>query len=89
VLAVLVGAFEVVAGLALAVGFKARWAALALGAFTLLASFLFHAYWSVPADMQFMQQLLFMKNLAIAGGMFVVASLGAGGLSVDARLRAA
>jgi len=85
VLAVLVGAFEVVAGIALVVGFKARWAALALGIFTLLASILFHAYWSTPADQQFVQQLMFMKNLAIAGGLFIVTALGAGPLSLDAR----
>jgi putative oxidoreductase len=31
------------------------------------------------------QQLMFMKNLAIAGGMFFIAALGAGPLSLDAR----
>jgi len=84
-LAVLVGAFEILAGLALAFGFKARPAALALGLFTLLASALFHNYWAAPADQQFVQQLMFMKNLAVAGGMFIVAALGAGPLSLDAR----
>lgn len=80
------GLLEVVAGLALAIGFKARWAALALGLFTIVAALLFHAYWAMPEQQQFMQQLLFMKNLAIAGGMFIVASLGAGAASIDARL---
>jgi putative oxidoreductase len=84
-LAVLVGLFEVVAGLALAVGFKARWAALGLALFTLLASLLFHQFWAAPAAQQMMQQLMFMKNLAIAGGMFMVAALGAGPLAFDSR----
>ncbi|HEX6705714.1 MAG TPA: DoxX family protein [Albitalea sp.] len=84
-LAVLVGLLELVAGIALIVGFRARWAALALGVFTLLASVIFHAYWSMPADQQFMQQLMFMKNMAVAGGMFFVAALGAGPWSLDAR----
>ena len=79
------GLFEVAAGLALAVGFHARWVALLLGLFTLLASVLFHKFWAVPADQQFMQQLMFMKNLAVAGGMFIVAALGPGPLSFDAR----
>ena len=43
-LAVAAGLLELVAGLALVVGFKARWAALALGVFTLLATVVFHAY---------------------------------------------
>jgi putative oxidoreductase len=84
-LAVAAGLFELLAGLALVVGFKARWAAFALGAFTLLASLLFHAYWAAPEDQQFVQQLMFMKNLAIAGGLFIVAAFGAGRLGFDGR----
>ena len=84
-LAVIVGLLEFFGGLALMVGFHARWAALALGLFTLLASLLFHNFWAMPADQAFMQQLMFMKNLSIAGGMFFVAALGAGSLSLDAR----
>jgi putative oxidoreductase len=85
VLAVVVGLLELFGGLAVAVGFQARWAALALGLFTLAASVLFHKFWAVPADQAFVQQLMFMKNLSVAGGMFVVAALGAGPVSVDAR----
>jgi putative oxidoreductase len=84
-LAVFTGLFEVAAGIALAVGFRARFAAVALALFTLLASLLFHRYWAVPADQQMVQQLMFMKNLAVAGGLFVVGALGAGALSLDAR----
>jgi putative oxidoreductase len=85
VLAVVVGLLELLGGLAIAVGFQARWAALALGLFTLAASVLFHKFWAVPADQAFVQQLMFMKNLSVAGGLFVVAALGAGPVSVDAR----
>jgi putative oxidoreductase len=84
-LAVIVGLLELFGGLALMVGFHARWAALALGLFTLVASLLFHNFWAMPADQAFMQKLMFMKNLSIVGGMFVVAALGAGSLSLDAR----
>ncbi len=85
VLAVVVALFELAAGLALAVGFQARWAALALGVFTLLASALFHQFWAVPPEQQTMQELMFLKNMAVAGGMFIVAALGAGPLSIDNR----
>ena len=85
VAAVGAGLLELIGGIALIVGFKARWAALALAAFTLLASVVFHAYWSMPADQQFVQKLMFMKNLSIAGGLFLVAALGAGGWSFDDR----
>ena len=85
VLAVIVGLLELLGGLAIAFGFQARWAALALGVFTLAASLLFHKFWAVPADQAFVQQLMFMKNLSVAGGLFIVAALGAGPVSVDGR----
>ena len=86
VLAVVVGLLELLGGLALIVGFQARWAGLSLGVFTLMASFLFHKFWAAAPDAQMVQQLMFMKNLAVAGGMFVVAALGAGPASLDQRL---
>jgi putative oxidoreductase len=89
VLAFLTATLEVVGGIALAIGFQARIAALALALFTLLASILFHDFWAVPADQAFVQQLMFMKNLAVAGGLLFVFSLGAGPASVDARRLAA
>lgn len=85
VLAFLTAVLEVVAGLALAVGFLARPAALALALFTLAASVLFHGFWAMPADQAYVQQLMFMKNLAVVGGLLMVFSFGAGPASIDAR----
>lgn len=84
-LAIGAGVFELGAGLMLVLGWKARAAALLLGLFTLVASVVFHAFWALPADQQMMQQLLFMKNVSVAGGMFIVAALGAGPASIDQR----
>jgi putative oxidoreductase len=78
-------ALELVGGLALAVGYKARWAALALAVFTVLASVIFHNYWAMPAEQQRMQMLMFMKNLAVTGGMLMVFAFGPGRYSLDAR----
>lgn len=78
-------ALEIGAGLALALGYRARWAALALAAFTLLATVIFHAYWAAPPERQTTEMLMFMKNLAVAGGMLMVFALGPGGLSLDGR----
>lgn len=84
-LAVLVGLLEFVGGLAIAIGLQARIAALALGLFTIAATLVFHRFWAVPAEQAMVQQLMFMKNLSVAGGMFIVAALGAGAASIDAR----
>jgi len=78
-------AVEVLGGIALIVGFGTRWAALALAVFTLVASFFFHAYWALPAEQQMMQQLMFMKNIGVVGGLLALAAFGAGAFSLDAR----
>jgi len=85
VLAFGTAALEVGGALLLIVGWKARWAALALAVFTLMASVVFHNYWAMPADQQMMQQLMFMKNLAVAGGLLVLFAFGPGSLSLDQR----
>lgn len=79
-----VGALELLGGLALVIGFQARWVGLVLGLFTLVASVVFHPFWAVPADQQSITQLLSMKNLSVAGGLLLVSALGAGPLSMDA-----
>ncbi|KIN92522.1 MULTISPECIES: DoxX family protein [Betaproteobacteria] len=76
---------ELVGGLMLLVGFMTRPAAVLLAFFTLVASFFFHAYWSLPADQAMMQQLMFNKNIAISGGLLAFAAFGAGRWSLDAK----
>jgi putative oxidoreductase len=76
---------EVLGGLALIVGLGTRWAALVLALFTLVASVFFHNFWAMPADQQFMQQLMFMKNIGIVGGLLALTAWGAGAFSLDAR----
>lgn len=78
---------EVVAAVALIVGFGTRTAAIALAVFTLVAALFFHNFWAMPADKQMIQQLLFYKNMAILGGLLTIAAWGAGGWSLDARRR--
>ena len=74
---------ELIGGAMLALGWKARWGAIALALFTLIAMFIFHAYWSVPADQVQNQQIHFMKNLAIIGGLLVVFAHGAGRYAIE------
>ena len=69
---------EIGGGLLLAVGFKARQAATALGLFSIATAVIFHNDFAQQAEMT-----AFLKNLAIAGGMFMVAVFGPGRLSLD------
>lgn len=74
---------EVLAGAALLVGYRTKQAALVLALFTLVATVLFHNFWAMPADQAFMQQLMFMKNIAVVGGLLVVAALGGGAWTIQ------
>lgn len=73
----LVIAFEIAAGIALITGWHARLVAFLLAGFTLMTALIFHADLADP-----IQSLLFVKNVAIAGGLLVIAGLGSGPLSL-------
>lgn len=79
---VVVGLVEVVGGIAILVGFQTRIAAIVLGLFTLAATAVAHLDFADQVQVMFLQ-----KNLAIAGGLFVLAAFGAGALSIDGRRR--
>ena len=78
-------AIEVLGGVALILGYRTRLVAIALAVFTLLASIAGHAFWAAPADAAFIAQLLFFKNIAVIGGLLVLASSGTGSISIDGR----
>ncbi|MDQ0011913.1 putative oxidoreductase [Variovorax boronicumulans] len=70
-------------GIALLLGFKTRWTAIAMAIFTVAAALFFHKYWSAPDAMKMMQQINFNKNIAIAGGLLAFAAFGPGRFSID------
>ena len=73
-------AFEALAAIALVVGWKTRPTAFLLAGFTLLSGLVFHSNF---ADQ--MQMIMFLKNVAIAGGLLLLVANGAGPLSLDRR----
>ncbi len=76
-------ALELLAGIALVIGFKQRLAALALAAFCVGSAVLFH--FELADQMQF---IMFFKNLAIAGGLLVLAVHRPGPWTLDRKLGA-
>lgn len=67
-------------GLALLLGFKAKFAAAGIAIFTLAAALLFHTDFSNQ-----IQLVMFMKNFTIIGGLLLIVAYGAGGFSLDNR----
>ncbi len=76
----LVIALELAGAAALILGWQTRWAALALAAFSVVSGLLFHADFGDQT-----QSILFMKNLAMAGGLLLLVAHGPGALSLDQR----
>jgi putative oxidoreductase len=75
---------ELGGGLLVVLGLWTRLAALALAGFSVLSAALFHANFGDQVQM-----IMFLKNLAIAGGFLFLFAHGAGRLSLDARRAAA
>ena len=69
---------ELGGGLSVLLGYKARYGAIALALFLIPATLVFHTNF---ADQ--MQQIAFMKNLALIGGLLMIVQYGAGRISLD------
>lgn len=80
----LVIALELGGGLLIIAGFQTRIVAFLLSGFCLVSAALFHANF---ADQ--MQSILFMKNVAMAGGFLFLVVHGAGTFSLDSKLKKA
>ena len=73
---------EILFPLLLIVGYKTKWAALVMVLFTFTVAIIFHTDFS-----EGMQMIIFLKNLAIAGGFLIIFVRGAGKYSIDQHQR--
>ncbi|OBZ96773.1 membrane protein [Pararhizobium polonicum] len=80
VTAALVTAVELLGGLAVLLGLFTRPAAYILAVFCIATAFIGHGDFSVAGN-----SINFMKNFGLAGGFLLLATLGAGAFSVDAK----
>jgi putative oxidoreductase len=76
---------EVGGGLALIAGWRTKTMAFLLAGLTLLINFFMHDFWNTYAGGSVQHELQnFIKNMAIFGGLLIVAARGAPRMSVDA-----
>ena len=74
----LVIAVELLGGIAILLGFKARLVAILMAGFSVVSALLFHQFWIDQSQMN-----PFMKNIAMAGGFLMIFAHGAGAYSID------
>ena len=77
------GVLAILGGLSVALGYKARWGAWLLVLFLVPVTLMLHRFWGLtdPAAAT-MQQVMFMKNLALLGTALLMAAVGSGPFSL-------
>lgn len=71
--------FEGVGGLFVLLGFKVRMGATLLILFLAPVTIVIHCFWLLSGAERDLQMIMFMKNLAILGGLFILAVAAKGG----------
>ncbi|GAA4433883.1 DoxX family protein [Bremerella cremea] len=75
--------FLIVGGLSVLLGFYARFGAILLFTFLVLATYFFHDFWTFEGEAAQMQTIQFMKNLSMMGTMLFIMAVGSGPWSLD------
>ena len=83
-LAIAIGAFEVISGLMIALNFGARFFAILLIFFVAAATFYFHDFWNQPSPESARTLVDALKNLSLIGALFMIAGYGRGARAVEA-----
>lgn len=73
---------ETTGAISLLLGYKTKWGAFLLILFLMPVTLIFHTKFSDPS-----QVIMFLKNLAIIGGLLQIVGSGAGSISLDARTK--
>lgn len=71
-----------IGGLMLLLGYRSSFGAFLLLLYWLPVTFIAHSFWNDTPDMQRIQSIMFMKNIAITGGVLMVLVNGSGRFSV-------
>ncbi|HTA90475.1 MAG TPA: DoxX family protein [Polyangiaceae bacterium] len=86
VLVPLSGVLELFGALSLLLGYRARIGAVLLALFLVPVTLAIHKFWGIADPMQAqMQQIHFMKNVALLGATLLMMYFGAGPISLDER----
>lgn len=77
--------FLLVGSAAVITGYQARFGAMLLAVFLILATYYFHDFWNATGDAVQTQMIQFLKNLGLLGAMVFVMANGSGAGSLSGR----
>jgi putative oxidoreductase len=79
------GACEIIGGFTLVIGLHTRLVAFLLAAFVILVSVTLHAFWQMTGagHEQFVQMIMFLKNMTTFAGLLAFIGFGSGPLAID------
>jgi putative oxidoreductase len=75
---------ELIGGFSLILGYKARFGATLLFLFLIPTTIIFHDFWNLTGAEKDLMQIMFLKNIAIMGGLLYIICDGPGGIAFDA-----
>lgn len=78
ILIIIAGTIELLGGLLILLGIYVRFGAFLLLIFLIPATLVFHHFWYLEGDERLLQSIMFLKNLAIFGGLLLVLAFGKG-----------
>ncbi len=86
ILVPLAGILILLGGLSILLGYRARCGAWLIVIFLVPVTLLIHKFWGIDDPMRAgLQQVMFLKNLAMLGAALIIAYFGSGPLSLDKR----
>jgi putative oxidoreductase len=85
VLAYLIAGIEVLAGIMVLVGLRARWGALILVIYSLCTIYFVHHFWNMEPAMAAVHQYQALLHLSALGGLLLIVAVGSGPGSLDGR----
>lgn len=77
------GVMAIAGGISILLGWKAKFGGWLIVAFLIPVTFIMHNFWTLEGHERQMQMSMFMKNISMLGGAFLITYFGAGPLSVD------
>ena len=79
------GIMILIGSVSIILGYKAKWGGWLIVAFLIPVTLMMHNFWAINDPvMRETQYIMFMKNISMLGGAFLIAYFGAGPLSINA-----